>query len=94
MVTYNDLRDWIAANKGEEVALLLDRNVVSETIRDKDVSLSEKLLGSFIFCASPEGDEFWYDIYDELVRSENGEQRNTLNANDNDESGQTEEESE
>jgi len=70
MVTYQDLRNWIATNKGEEAALLLDKTTYEFIKQEADTCLSEMLSESFIFRLSPEGERLWRKICDELAELE------------------------
>lgn len=70
MANYNDLRYWIATNKGEEVAKLLDYYAPEEFRGCGDRSLSNLLLGLFVFRYTAEGLDFWYSIYLELIESD------------------------
>lgn len=66
MVTYQDLRDWIATNKGEEVAKLLDNSYDECLKSEPDVTLSRVLITGFKFSESDEGHVFWWEILQRL----------------------------
>jgi len=70
MVTYQDLRDWISTNKGEETAQLLDYYTPEEDRGYGYGSLSMLLLGLFVFKDTAEGHDFWNSIYMELRESD------------------------